>query len=157
MPLKIIKENNKFDITITKNLDDIRILRNAIGTWLEEIKINAFKIMSIKLCIEEAIYNGMLHPYKNAKPQEKVVHLIVKKVKNSIKMVVRDYGKEEWYKNYKIPDALNTEGAGQSGRGLIIMKNLSDKIKIVNSKNYGTKVCMTVNLPNTNNTIQEGF
>lgn len=145
MGIKIIKENNNFNIVITKNLEDIRILRNTMESWLSDMKIDEFKIMSVNICLMEAVYNGMLHSYEGVSNQKKNLDIKINKFKNSIKMVIKDYGKKEWLKKYKLPQLGDIANPPIHGMGLILMKNLSDNMQI-NSSKHGTKVVMEINL-----------
>ncbi len=145
MGIKIIKENNNFDIVITRNLEDIRILRNTIESWLSDMKVDDFKIMSVNICLMEAVYNGMLHSYEGVSNQKKNLDIKINKFKNSIKMVIKDHGKKEWFEKYKVPQLRNNTDPPTHGMGLILMENLSDNMKITSSK-YGTKVIMKINV-----------
>lgn len=139
-------------MTIVDNLKDIKILRKLIELWLEEMGVDEFKIMSVKLCVDEAVYNGIMHAYKNGGRGKRTVDVTMFKDKNLIKIQVQDYGKKEWYKKYKNDDnkhselAETTDTAKPHGRGIIIMEKLSKSFKIANADRSGTKVSMAIDL-----------
>ena len=145
MGIKIIKENDNFNIVITKNLEDIRILRNTMESWLSDMRVDEFKIMSVNICLMEAIYNGMLHSYKGESNQKKNLDIKINKFKNSIKIIIQDHGKKEWLKKYKLPQLEDIADHPTHGMGLILMQNLSDNMQI-NSSKHGTKVIMKINI-----------
>ncbi|MBN1897925.1 MAG: ATP-binding protein [Spirochaetes bacterium] len=146
MSIKLDKENHHFNISIAKNLNDIRILRSAMGAWLEDLKIDEFKIMSVNLCLTEAIYNAMLHAYKETKEKDKVVDIKIKKEKNFIEIIVQDYGKIEWFKNYKLSQLKEDAITQDHGKGLLIVNGLASTMEIKNDKNKGTWIHMRINL-----------
>lgn len=147
MSIQILKDKNKFNITIKNNLKDLIFIRKIIELWLDKHDINEFKIMTVKLCLEEAIYNGMVHAYKNIKNPKKVIDGCIEKTKNLIKIKIQDYGKKEWYSKFKMPDPEEeSENHKTRGRGLLIMNRLANNLKIINKKNKGTIVEIQINL-----------
>ncbi len=131
MSIKIIKNNDNFQIKIEDNLKDVIYIRKVIEMWLEKLKINEFKIMTVKLCMEEAIYNGIIHAYKNLKNAKKIVDCTVKKSKDHIKINIQDYGNIEWYKNFKMPEPEKEELSPRiQGRGLLLINRLASNLNI---------------------------
>lgn len=149
MAISVFKDGNCFKMTIVDNLKDIKILRKLIEIWLEDMGIEEFKIMSVKLCVDEAVYNGIIHAYRGETRKKRSVDVVMEKVKNDVRIRIRDYGKKDWYKNYKKADN-STEAARDPapshGRGIIIMQKLSKNFKIMNSPKTGTRVEMAIDL-----------
>lgn len=148
MGIKLIKDGDVFEIQMFNDLTDIRILRHSIDQWLEEMdNVSAFKIFSTKLCLEEAVYNAMIHGYENYSGKEKIVDIRVQKEGNLINLQIKDYGPKEWFKNYTIPHTVPLENLkANSGRGLIIIKALAYNCKITNAHNQGTTVDISIKL-----------
>jgi anti-sigma regulatory factor (Ser/Thr protein kinase) len=149
MAIKVFKDGNTFEMTITDNLKDIKIVRKLIELWLEDMGVEEFKVMSVKLCVDEAVYNGIIHAYKGEAHKKKVVEVRMEKSKSDVKILIRDYGKKSWYKNYKKADTttvVSKELAPSHGRGIIIMQKLSKAFKISNIPSSGTRVSMTIDL-----------
>ena len=75
------------------------------------------------VCITEAVNNAIIHG--NHSDEEKKVVVFLRKVKNLITCLVADEGNGFDYNNLPDPTAPeNIENAG--GRGIFLMKNLSD-------------------------------
>lgn len=148
MGIKLCKKKDKIKLSIFDDLSDIRILRHSIGIWLEDMDISSFKILSIKLCLIELTYNAILHSYQKKPDIKKVANINIQKINNYIEIIVNDYGKTEWYKNYVIPDKNDKKRMISSphGRGLLIIKSLADELKITNALNKGTEVFVKIRL-----------
>ncbi len=148
MGIKFLKDKDNFDIQFFDDLTDIRILRLAIGVWLEDMRtVSEFKIYSTKLCLEELVYNAILHAYSGNSESQKIVYIKIKKINDFIEMTIKDNGKKGWFNNYVIPNSIaETDTYKLGGRGLIIIKSITEELKIINNPMEGTEVFVKINL-----------
>ncbi|MBU1077344.1 MAG: ATP-binding protein [Spirochaetes bacterium] len=146
MAININKQNNKFNIRISENINDIRILRNTIEAWLEETHVDEFKIMCVNICLMEAVYNGFTHGYKGISKDKKILDITLEKSGSDLKMSIQDHGKKEWFKSYTFPPVQEYTSPPTHGIGLVLIKHLSKSLKVINSLQTGTKVQIVVSL-----------
>lgn len=147
MGIRINKEENSLDVTITDNLKDIKFLKKLIESWLENLNISDFKIMSVKLCLNEAVYNSILHAYKGIKNKRKIVDIHIEKKDKYAFIKIKDYGQNKWAHLYK-PPLLNTkeEILKSHGRGIMLIDKLACDFKVKNKPNQGTEIYIKIDL-----------
>lgn len=151
MGIQIIKEKSKFELEVNDNLNDLIYIRRVLELWLEKLNISEFKIMIIKLCLEEAINNGIMHAYKNMTGVKKRVNCHVEKTKNKIMITVQDHGNHQWYNEFKFPDPDKyAEKLITKGRGLLLIKRLAQDLRIINNKKKGTLIIIKIQLDEDN-------
>lgn len=96
------------------------------------------RFMNLLIAYTEAVNNAIIHgnkqnPYKN-------VYIELEKTTNRLRVTVKDEG--EGFAESKIPDPTLSENLlKQSGRGVFLIKKLSDEVRI-NFESKGTKIDM---------------
>lgn len=102
--------------------------------------------MCINICLMEAIYNGITHGYKGAGKQNMILDIKIDKTDHSFKMIVRDHGTNKWFQNYTFPPVMEYTTPPTHGIGLMMLKLLSDSLKITNTAKTGTLVEIKFNI-----------
>jgi serine/threonine-protein kinase RsbW len=119
--------------SILKFEKEFKLIRKELG--LDDRKFNNLLVASI-----EAVTNAIVHGNKNN--PEKEVRIRIENLKSRIKVEVMDEG--EGFNPDKVPDPTLPENLlKESGRGIYIMKMLTDDVKIKSTKK-GTKVILII-------------
>ncbi len=109
---------------------------------LSKTKLSSQKITNVELALAEAAANSILHGNKS--DPNKNVEINVEVSAQEIVISIKDEGKGFIIKD--VPDPTNEENIlKDSGRGLLIMKSLVDKLEYKFS-NSGTQVIFTIYL-----------
>ena len=122
---------------IPSDITYVRKVSSEVENFLKKEDVDNFDIFDIRLCVEEAVKNAIIHGNKEDR------NLKVKfsyKLKNcEFIFEIEDEGKG--FDHTKVPDPTCEENLLKTGgRGVFIIGKLMDK---VNYKENGTKIYMT--------------
>ena len=113
---------------ISSEIKNIRIASAEVIDYIKKAKANISKniLFDIKLCVEEAIRNAILHGSKsNAKLPVEISYVIEM---DRIKITILDKG--NGFNVNDLPDPTNMKNLyKESGRGVYIIRRLMDSVK----------------------------
>ncbi|MCI5707057.1 MAG: ATP-binding protein [Odoribacter sp.] len=131
---------NKLEIIISSDINNIMMVERFIDGFSERFHVPDYLSARVNLSVIEAVNNAILSG--NKRDLNKNVTLIVSIENNRLKVTISDEGDGFDFKN--IPDPTLPDNLGKSaGRGLYLMKSLSDDIVFSNG---GSTVTMFFNL-----------
>ena len=121
---------NKLKISIPSEIDSIVKVENFIEIFMENFNLPSELLGRISLSLIETVNNSVLHG--NKRDVNKMVDIVVQKIGNQFKVTVSDEGKGFDY--IKVPNPTLLDSMGESvGRGLFLMKSLSDNLIFENN------------------------
>ena len=120
--------NKKIQINSQTNPEGI--VERAIVDVCEQMQIGEEKFGNILLAVTEAVDNAIEHGNKNN--PDKNVQLSYQSSPKEITFSVTDQG--QGFDINTVTDPTNPENAGNAGRGILIMKMLSDKLEFNNEE-----------------------
>jgi len=124
-------------IRIESQVENLRIVENAIDEATSVIGISQDNYGKILVSAMEAVNNAILHGNKSI--PEKIVDIEISYKGDELIISVTDQG--SGFKPEKVPDPTTPENIEElNGRGIYLMSHLADKIKF-NKK--GNSVTMT--------------
>lgn len=127
---------NKLELTISSEIDNIAEVENFIEKLTNQFGISVKLYGKVSLVVIEAVNNAILSG--NKQQPEKLVKLEASLVKDGFSVSVEDEGEGFDYQN--IPDPTLPDNLEKvSGRGLYLMKTLSDELTF---ENGGSKVTL---------------
>ena len=127
---------NPVTIEFPSIIDNIKIVESFIDNSRDVYNISDDLYGNILVAITEAVNNAIQHG--NANDKEKIVRLTCASNPTEISFVVEDEGKGFDYNT--LPDPTSTENILKpNGRGIFLMKHLSDVLKF---EDQGKKVEM---------------
>lgn len=103
--------------------------------FISEYTCDEGKIFEFLICVDELFCNSIIHGYEGLDGKVKIKFL---KNQNYLAVNIEDFGKG-MPKPYKRKTIKNSE-LGDSGRGLLIVNNIADKVTIKSSDNKGTNI-----------------
>mgnify|MGYP000571275498 CR=1 FL=1 len=114
-------------MTVNSNTDNIKLLMDWIKTDLKPLfKVND-KYMHLKLCLQEALTNSIIHGnLKDEKKKLTVSYVIEDKLK--IKIEDEGNGVQEDNQIKSIKDIKKKDIFNESGRGIMLMKHFCDEV-----------------------------
>lgn len=116
---------NKLEISISSEISNIVKVENFIESFTAHFQLSPELFGKISLSVIEAVNNAILSG--NKRHAEKKVTLIAEKTDTQFKVTVSDEGEGFDYTN--IPDPTLPDNINKvTGRGLFIMKSLSDEL-----------------------------
>lgn len=131
---------NKLEIIISSDINNIMMVERFIDGFSERFHVTDYLSARVNLSVIEAVNNAILSG--NKRDLNKNVTLIASIENNRLKVTISDEGDGFDFKN--IPDPTLPDNLGKSaGRGLYLMKSLSDDIVFSNG---GSTVTMFFNL-----------
>tara|TARA_S200000501_G_C20871516_1_gene764455 strand:- start:3886 stop:4275 length:390 start_codon:yes stop_codon:yes gene_type:complete len=120
--------------------ENVSIVESFIENAGDKIEIKDSVYGNVLVSVTEAVNNAIVHGNKEDK--NKKVKIILYKNKKSVRFVIEDEGIGFDYNN--LPDPTSPENIEKiKGRGIFLIKNLSDKTKF---KNGGRVVDMLFKL-----------
>ena len=120
--------------------ENIAVVESFIENVGEDIKIKENVYGNVLVSVTEAVNNAIVHGNKEDK--NKKVKIKLKKNKKSVCFVVEDEG--SGFDHNNLPDPTTAKNVNKiKGRGVFLIKNLSDKTKF---KNGGRRVDMLFKL-----------
>ena len=109
--------------------ENVSIVESFIENAGEKIKIKENIYGNVLVSVTEAVNNAIVHGNKEDK--NKKVKIKLRKNKKSVRFVIEDEGCGFDYNN--LPDPTSPENVEKvKGRGVYLIKNLSDKTKFRN-------------------------
>jgi serine/threonine-protein kinase RsbW len=124
-------------IRIESEVENLRIVENAIDEATSVIGISQDNYGKILVSAMEAVNNAIVHGNKSV--PEKIVDVEITSKNDELMITVTDQG--PGFKPDKVPDPTTPENIEElNGRGIYLMSHLADKIEY-NSK--GNSVTMT--------------
>ena len=113
-------------LKISSKIENLREIEIFIDEISAELKLSNEIYGNLLIATLEAVNNAIVHGNKLNEDSE--VEINVQKNESSLEVVVKDQGKGFDYSN--IPDPTAPENIEKiSGRGVFLMKKLSDKIE----------------------------
>ncbi len=119
---------------------DIKYIRKVSSKVIDELgshKVDESSLYDIKLCIEEAVINAIVHG--NKRDKRKTVKIAYWIKDDHLNIEVEDEGNGFDYRHLSDPTAGENIIKG-SGRGVYLIKNLMDKMEF---NDAGNKLKMT--------------
>ncbi len=124
-------------ISIPSLIENITIIESFIDNAKEKFHINDDIYGNIMISVTECVSNAIIHG--NKQDRKKPVKLELEFLENQIRFIIEDQG--NGYDISHLYDPTSPENLEKSGgRGVFIMKHLSDEIKFDNN---GSKVTLT--------------
>lgn len=129
-------------IEIASKLDSIAEVETLIDNVCEELKLNEDHYGNILIAVTEAVNNAIIHG--NKYNLDKTVKVDVVKSDSNVLFTVSDKGDGFDFNN--LPDPTAPENIEKpDGRGIFLMKNLSDEVVF---ESNGSKVNITFAVTN---------
>ena len=121
-------------IVIPSITENIRIIESFIDNAKEKFNLNDDIYGNIMIAVTESVNNAIMHGNKNDKTKNVTLSLTLNK--NVINFKIKDEGLG--FNFQTLPDPTSPENLDKpSGRGIFLMKHLSDE---VNFNNNGSQV-----------------
>lgn len=131
---------NKLEISISSEISNIVKVENFIESFLVHFNLPASLFGKVSLSVIEAVNNAILSG--NKRQPEKSVTLIAERLRDQFMVTVKDEG--EGFDYTDIPDPTLPDNISKvTGRGLYLMKTLSDELIF---ENNGASVTLVFNL-----------
>ena len=128
---------NKLSISISSEISNIVKVENFVETFTDYFALPSVLYGKISLSVIEAVNNAILSG--NKRQPDKMVSLVAEKTDKQFKVTVSDEG--EGFDYEVIPDPTLPDNI--TGRGLYLMKTLSDELIF---ENGGSTVTLVFNL-----------
>lgn len=117
-------------LILESDLSKIVKVENYVDCILEDHQINEELYGNILISVLEAVNNAIVHGNR-LNPEKKVV-IKSSITENDLKITIKDDGEGFDYKN--VPDPTSPENIEKiNGRGIFLIKNLSDKVEFINN------------------------
>lgn len=131
---------NKLEISISSEISNIVKVENFIESFTAHFQLSPELFGKISLSVIEAVNNAILSG--NKRQADKSVTLVAEKTVTQFRVTVMDEGEGFDYTN--IPDPTLPDNINKvTGRGLYLMKTLSDELIF---ENGGASVTLLYNL-----------
>lgn len=124
-----LRNSDKIRKTVIKIPSDTKYTRGVSSKVLESLKpykIDESDIYDIRLCVEEAVINGITHG--NRRDKRKSVKITYWIKDNQLNVEVEDEGSGFDYKHLSNP-TTNDNIMKDYGRGVYLINNLMDEVK----------------------------
>lgn len=116
---------DKLEISISSEINNIVKVENFIESFTEFFRLPSSLYGKISLSVIEAVNNAILSGNKRQK--DKMITLIAEKTDTQFKVTISDEG--EGFDYHIIPDPTLPDNIDKvAGRGLYLMKTLSDEL-----------------------------
>lgn len=126
-------------LKINSKTDNLRLVERLIDDVCQIYNVNEDSYGNILIAVTEAVNNAICHGNKNN--PDKIVQIGFESSGNQLTFKIKDEGPGFDYANLPDPtDPANLEKL--NGRGVFLMKNLSDKIEFSNN---GKEVALSFN------------
>lgn len=121
---------NKLKISIHSEIDSIVKVENFIEIFMDNFNLPSELLGRISLALIETVNNSVLHG--NKRDVNKRIEIVAQKIANQFKVTVSDEG--EGFDYTKVPDPTLIDSMDEmTGRGLFLMKSLSDDLIFENN------------------------
>jgi len=126
-------------LVINSDIQKISEVEKLIDKVCEDLHINEEIYGNILIAVTEAVNNAILHGNKEQINKKVTITVTQENNQTHIVFTVEDEG--EGFDFTKLPDPTAIENLEKpDGRGIFLMKNLSDKVEFFNN---GSKVSIT--------------
>ena len=114
------------NLRISSDTQNIRLVERVIDDVCDQYKVNEDRYGNILIAVTEAVNNAIQHG--NGNNPEKSVTIAYNIDTNSVTFSIKDEG--NGFDHNNLPDPTAPENIDKiNGRGIFLMKNLSDEIK----------------------------
>lgn len=113
-------------LILKSDLNEIHKLEAFVEQISDVYNVNSTYYSNILVALNEAVTNAIVHG--NKEDNEKEVTVIFESKNKGLFFTVVDEGKGFDFENYPDPTDLNIENPEEVGRGLYLMKSLTDDI-----------------------------
>ena len=138
--MNLKNEPKKNNITVPSEAAHVRTVSAKVLASLAPYKLDEETLFSLKLCIEEAVRNAIVHG--NHSDRKLSVRISYKIDGGRIEIDVEDEGKG--FDHKALPDPTKSDNLMKNcGRGVYIIKKMMDKAEF---NETGNKLTMTKNL-----------
>lgn len=135
----------KFNFTLPANRKYLKRIINFFKEIEKKLHINKKMCFYVTLTVEELITNVIKHAYSfnrghfyiEVNISKKYCHIVVKDKGKGFKLSKLDYDINNWEKNKLLAD---------NGRGVLLVKSISNNFSIFSSYGHGTRVETLINL-----------
>ena len=139
-------KEHMYEFTYASTLDSLAVVYSDLDTFFDRHKVSAKLQNSLRVTISEAITNAIIHANNYAK--DKVVKLRLHINKSQLTADILDQGNCIGINTIKQPD-LGGDFMAEGGRGLGLIKQLSDDLKITLRPSGGLRIRIINYLSNT--------
>ena len=131
------KKKNETILEVPSNFAQVAKTSEKILNTLSTLKLDDTDLFNIRLCIEEAVRNAMVHGNKSKK--DLPVKISYSLNGDELEISIEDAGEGFDYKN--LPDPTKEENITKgSGRGVFLILHLMDKVTFNDKGNIITMV-----------------
>lgn len=129
----------KKDIELSSNRNEIKKAEDILESLCSNYEISKEKFINIQIALSEVLVNAIMHGNKQNPDKKVFVNFSINK--QHLLISVKDQG--SGFDINKLPDpTLNDNLYKESGRGIYILKSLTDKIECITSAE-GTEMKLT--------------
>ena len=127
------------NLVINSDIKNISEVEKLIDNVCEDLNLSEDIYGNILIAVTEAVNNSIIHGNKNDLSKKVTIEVIQSNNKTEVVFTVWDEGEGFDFNN--LPDPTAPENIEKpDGRGIFLMKNLSDKVEFFNN---GSKVSIT--------------
>lgn len=120
---------NSISIQIPSLSENIRMIESFIDNAKDQFHLNDDIYGNIMIAVTESVHNAIQHG--NRCDSKKNVHLTLSLQENTLTFLIQDEGRG--FDFHELPDPTSPENVGSpGGRGIFLMKHLSDEVKFFN-------------------------
>ncbi len=133
---------NIMEVKFSAKSENESLARVIVASFAAKLDPTIDELSDIKTAVSEAVTNAIIHGYEE--DESKFVYLRCELIKNTIKIVVEDYGKGiEDIEEAKQPMFTSKPELERSGMGFSFMESFMDDMQVASIVGEGTKVIMT--------------
>lgn len=131
---------NNLKIEIDSELDNISVVRVAVGTYVSNLNVTIDELMDVKTAVSEAVTNSIVHGYEDG--DGKVIVEVYHEERKLV-VIITDYGKGiEDVSLATTPAYTSKPELEHAGMGFTIMESFMDELIIDSVENQGTKITL---------------
>lgn len=140
--------NNKIEIKIDSNLQNVSVVRVAIASFLSKQNITIDELSDIKTAVSEAVTNSIEHGYEMRDGQVQIIAKIAS-IDNMVFLVVEVKDEGIGIENIELattPAYTTKPELEHAGMGFTIMETFMDEVVIDSEVGKGTNITLTKRL-----------
>lgn len=137
------REDNTFEMKIPCKPEYVRTVRRAIAEFVQSNNLPRSVVEEIEIAASEAVANAVRHAYNGQKCQRQV-RIKCSQRPEGLVLEITDKGC-----GFEVPvgNAIpNIDVDREGGFGIMIMRNLMDRVQYTSRPHIGTRVKMTKNV-----------
>src|SRR5882762_1186819 len=117
-------------LKIASKIENLTLVEKLINDICSELKVNEDHYGNILVALTEAVNNAIQHGNKG-NPEKTIDIKLISSGEESLSFTIEDQG--EGFDYHNLPDPTAPENIeSPNGRGVFLMKNLSDKVEFFN-------------------------